>query len=137
LGVVGPEFTINTTLGLIDPFTPENIEEYAINGTGPLLMIPWWGRYVSHLAMGYIPSKTMNDPTWPDIHVYINEELYAEEGKQPEETIFPEVELVRTDQVGTIRLASTDPKDSPIIDPHFYEAPTDLDRHVEGFQSIF
>ena len=65
--------------------------------------------------------------------MYINQHLREHEGvAQPEETIQVEMELVLSEQTGTIRLASTDPNDPPLIDPRFFHDPMDLERFVEG-----
>jgi len=128
-------WTLNTTFGSMNYTTPEAINEYVTNGTGPLLGIPWYNPFAPHVAMGYFTSKTYNDPSWPDIHVYINEQVLDNEG-QPEETIFVELELVRSEQTGTIRLASANPEDHPLIDPRFLQNPTDVERVVEGIEEM-
>lgn len=93
----------------------------------------WWGDYAIHIANGYFSSKLYNQPNWPDLHCYINQLVIAPEGKPVEQQIIAELELVRTEQVGSIRLGGANPEDMPIIDPHFLEDPLDIQRMVEGW----
>jgi len=130
LGLQVYPFAINQSLGLLNPVTPENVQAYVLNGTGPLVNTKSW----QHAINGYFPSKSWNDPTWPDLRVYVNERLREVEGSGAEQTIVIELELVRTEQTGTVRLASSDPKEDPLIDPRFLEDPGDVQRLVEGIE---
>jgi choline dehydrogenase-like flavoprotein len=136
LGLNLRPFAINRTFGLVDPLTPENVNLYVHNASGPLANMMWWGKYATHVAHGYFPSRTYDNPAWPDLHCYINQLIVSPEGQPTEQQIIPELELVRTDQVGTVRLASADPQDDPIIDPHFLEDPVDIQRLVEGIEFL-
>lgn len=95
-----------------------------------------WGTYATHIAHGYFPSKLYNDPTWPDLHCYINQVFATPEGLPAEQQVFVELEMVLTNQEGTVRLASTNPRDDPIINPHFLENPLDTQRLVEGIEYV-
>jgi choline dehydrogenase len=44
------------------------------------------------------------------------------------------VTQLRPESRGTIRLASADPRDDPLIDPHYLEADRDVEVHVEGMR---
>ena len=63
--------------------------------------------------------------------------VVAPEGRPIEQQIYGELELALTDQYGSIKLASANPMDAPIIDPHLLEDPTDVERLVEGVNTIF
>ncbi len=42
--------------------------------------------------------------------------------------------LVRPRSRGTVRLASADPADAPLIDPNYWSEPEDRDRAIEGLK---
>jgi len=88
--------------------------------------------FAPQLAMGYVPSTLYNDLSWPDIQTYVHEEVVVPSGGQPEQHIYIDHALMRPESYGTVRLASNNPEDRPIIDPRFFEEPNDLERFVDG-----
>ncbi|MEM1200906.1 MAG: GMC oxidoreductase, partial [Pseudomonadota bacterium] len=47
-----------------------------------------------------------------------------------------DVNLLRPESVGTVKLASSDPTTAPLIDPHYLEAPGDLEDLVAGVKHM-
>src|ERR1700710_159209 len=93
---------------------------------GPASSLLYGMDYIApQLAQGYITSKLYNDPSWPDLHIYIHEQLLNPNTINQLDTVFFAVELVRSDSEGSIKLASSDPNDLPIIDPNMLSDPTD------------
>jgi len=136
IGVRIYPFAVNEIYGEANPLTKENIVEYVQNATGPLANLKVWDEYAIHIANGYFTSQIMNDPTWPDLHAYINE-LVIETPSGPLEQQFSiELELVRVNQTGTVRLASSNPQDWPLIDPKFLEDPEDVEKLIEGIEYL-
>jgi len=129
-------FVLNQQISIADPFSPETIKEYVENGTGPLLTNPIaGGQYITHLLRGYTSSSLYNDPTWPDIHMYLNQRYLTTGVEVPEEVVFAEIEIARGEQTGSVTLASSDPADAPLIDPRFFDDfPSDIDRLVEAIE---
>jgi len=83
--------------------------------------------------MGYIPSR-LGDITWPDIQVYVIEEPLRKENNKNliQQTIYFHHVLMRPESHGTIRLASRNPEDNPLIDFKIYQKGQDLERHIDG-----
>jgi len=137
-GVTSPPFVINVTItSELDVVTPENINQYITNASGPLMNLSPW-RHVMH---GYYSSRINDDDSWPDHHVYINQMLVRLQDGTIEQQVAAELELVLTNQTGTVRLASTNYMDFPLIDPRLLEDhPTDMEKLVDGliyFSELF
>jgi len=83
--------------------------------------------------MGYVPSR-WGDLNWPDIQTYVHEEPIRKkrDGNKIQQTIYIDHALMRPESYGTIRLASTNAEDNPIIDPKFFEKGEDLERLIDG-----
>ncbi|OXA63508.1 uncharacterized GMC-type oxidoreductase Mb1310 [Folsomia candida] len=138
-GVSAYPFAINKSLGLVDYLTPENVAEFVTTGTGPLLMFPTsigFANFAPQIANGYISSthSDYNDRNWPDLHVYIHEQVLTPGNGVEEETIFFDIELVRSEQVGTVRLASGNYSDDVLIDGKFFENIYDVERILDGIE---
>ncbi|XP_015925949.1 L-sorbose 1-dehydrogenase [Parasteatoda tepidariorum] len=127
--------------------SPFNLGEFNKYGTGPLTS------FSGIEGMAYINSK-YNDPTidWPDIEIHlaagspasdygtilksavgitdkVYRQVYAPYTGKNTFTFFPC--YLRPKSRGTIRLASTNPKEHPLIDPNLFQYDEDLDRLVE------
>ncbi|ODM97709.1 Glucose dehydrogenase [FAD, quinone] [Orchesella cincta] len=111
-------FRFNTTFGK-DYNTSEALMQFLQNGTGPMNGFAYETGYAPQLMGGYLSSPHNQDRSRPDVHVYIHEH-YTPPPAEKEEMYFS-VELAQPNSTGTIRLASSDPKDKPLIDPNFYE----------------
>lgn len=84
--------------------------------------------------------QTDDDYPAPDLQlhnapVYLLEHgLDAPDDEQAYFTMMPT--LIRPESTGEVRLASTDPADSPIIDPQYLTADGDIDPLVEGVKLV-
>ena len=71
---------------------------------------------------------------WPDVHVFPILLPLAPAGLEPPPAGFAlAAAVVAAEGRGTVRLASADPGQRPLIDPGFLREPGDLDRLAEGF----
>src|SRR6266487_5371300 len=71
---------------------------------------------------------------WPDVHVFPILLPLAPAGLEPPPAGFAlAAAVVAAEGRGTVRLASADPWQRPLIDPGFLREPGDLDRLAEGF----
>lgn len=84
-------------------------------------------------AMGYMSSSFHNDDSRPDIQFYIHEMPVSSPSPDAMDKVFFGVSLMRPESVGTIRLASSNPDDHPLIDPKLYDVPTDIERMIDGY----
>lgn len=123
------------------------INEYILNGTGPLSSTQF------RIALGYITSEEFKDPSWPDIYLIVSGRgidngfgpgLAKGLGGKPnvfESYLQPyigqdahqiRVILARPKSTGEIRLASSNPDDMPLINPNYYASEMDVKRMIEG-----
>lgn len=122
-------FRLNTTFG-VDFNSTDALLQYLQNGTGPFNGFAFGNGLTSQLMWGNLNSSLNPNPEeWPEIHVYVWENYNKEQQK---EVMYFSVELLRSGTTGTIKLASKDSKDKPLIDPNFFEDITDLDRMIDG-----
>ncbi|ODM88019.1 Glucose dehydrogenase [FAD, quinone] [Orchesella cincta] len=132
MDVIGDKggFTLNTTFGS-NFNTSDALLQFLENGTGPMNGFLYdSGEYAPQLVNGYLNSKLNDDEAWPDVYMYIHEKLTT--SPEVREEMYFSLELVRPDSPGgTIKLASSDPKDKPIIDPNFFEDLNDIERMVD------
>lgn len=122
-------FLLNTTYGT-DFNTTDSLLQYLHNGTGPMGGFMYGGGFTSQIMWGNRGSSLNSDPDWPEVHVYFFENYKKEPVER--EVVYLSLELLRTGTTGTIKLASSNPEDKPLIDPNFFQDETDLDRMVDG-----
>lgn len=134
LDIVGDKggFFLNTTFGK-EYNTTESVLEFIENGTGPLNGFSYEYGYAPQLMQGYLTNRDNPDKTWPQVHVYIHEQYFPEEDK---EQFYFALELARVSSTGTIKLASSNPNDKPLIDPNFFENSTDVNLLIDGMSPI-
>jgi choline dehydrogenase-like flavoprotein len=101
---------------------------------GPLNSFEFGTYFAPQIAMGYVPSTLYNDKAWPDIQTYVHERVVTQKNGVVDQHIYIDHALMRPESYGTVRLASTNPKDSPIIDDMFFQEPKDLERLVDGIE---
>lgn len=133
LEVIGSSggFRVNSTFGK-DLNTTENVLQFIQNGTGPLNGFRYENGFGSQIVTGYLNSKTNDDRTLPDVLLYVQERfLQLENGTGIERFNFA-IELLRSKGMGTIKLASGNPEDKPLIDPNFFADEEDLEKMVDG-----
>ncbi|KAF8781566.1 Glucose dehydrogenase like protein [Argiope bruennichi] len=125
---------------------PENVKEYIANRSGPLASAEFLNSILFMNARPVTP-----DVDFPDYQLY-----FAEIPKEVAETqigLKPEVykaifgpyenstvavclsQILQPKSRGTVRLKSTNPYDSPAIDPNYFENPEDLQTIVEGMKT--
>ncbi|XP_042908416.1 L-sorbose 1-dehydrogenase-like [Parasteatoda tepidariorum] len=122
----------------------EASEQFNNFGEGPLTS------FTGFEGLAWFNSK-YNDPAldWPDLNIHLwgftdashpagvaHDEVYSKvyshyEGKNTF-SILPS--FLHTLSRGTVRLASKNPKEHPLIDPNVFDKPIDLERVVEGMQ---
>ncbi|ODM88017.1 Alcohol dehydrogenase [acceptor] [Orchesella cincta] len=124
-------FRLNTTFGK-DLNSYETILQYVQNGTGPRNGFAYDGGFAPMVMRGYLTSSQSEDKEWPDVHVYIRER-YKPAPDEQEEVSFG-VDIQRPNSSGTIKLASNDPKEKPIIDPNFYGDLNDMELVIDGIE---
>jgi len=128
----------------------EDAEEYVSNGTG-LFATNGVG------SLGFISSTVVKDKEWSDIQLfqfnggldpgtpYVLNTLYGlKEGLWEDwlgpymgrDANFAAMNVARPKSSGTIRLASRDPEDKPIIDPGYFNHPDDLQVQVDGIKFL-
>lgn len=130
LDIVGSNggFFLNTTFGK-EHNTTESLLEFIENGTGPFNGFGYERGYSPQIMQGYLTSKQNEDKSWPEVHIYIHEQYFPNEDK---EQFYFALELVRGKSAGSIKLASSNPQDKPLIDPNFFEDSTDVDTLIDG-----
>ncbi|CAL8070794.1 unnamed protein product [Orchesella dallaii] len=122
-------FTLNTTFGT-NFNTTDNLLQFLENGTGPMNGFLYdSGDYAPQLMNGYLNSGLNSDQAWPDVYIYIHEKLTL--NPVVREEMYFSLELVRVNSFGSIKLASNDHNDKPIIDPNFFEDLNDIERMVD------
>lgn len=131
-------FRVNTTFGKVRNST-ESLLEYVQNGTGPMNNFEYWGEDGSQLLMGYLSSKINQDTSRPDLHVYIVEKFTKSDptfgGRDTEKFAFS-VELLGINSTGTVKLASSNPDDKPVIDPNFLSTSEEVEKIIDGKQIV-
>ncbi|XP_055934808.1 glucose dehydrogenase [FAD, quinone]-like [Argiope bruennichi] len=125
---------------------PANIKEYIINRSGPLAASEFVNSILFMNARPVAP-----DVDFPDYQLYFveipKEVPEMQVGFKPEiyKAIFGPYEnstmvvcfsqILKPKSRGTVRLKSTNPYDSPAIDPNYFENPQDLKTIVEGLKT--
>jgi len=104
--------------------------QFIKNGTGPMNGFAYENGYAPQLMRGHLNSPRNPDRAWPDVQIYIHEQ-YTPPPSEKEEIYFS-LELSRPNSTGTIKLASSNPKDKPLIDPNFYEDSNEIEILVDG-----
>ena len=104
-----------------------NLVAYLARRRGPLTSV------VAEVG-GFV--RTLDDLDAPDIQFHFLPALVDELGAKPVDghgwTMWPT--LLKPRSRGTVRLRSTDPRWAPAIDPHYLEAPEDVDTLVRGLE---
>ncbi len=133
LEVIGSSggFRVNSTFGK-DFNTTENVLQFIQNGTGPLNGFRYENGFGSQIVTGYLNSKTNDDRTLPDVLLYVQERFMQSENDTGIERFNFAIELLRSKGMGTIKLASANPEDKPLIDPNFFSDEEDLEKMVDG-----
>ncbi|XP_027196321.2 putative GMC-type oxidoreductase Mb1310 [Dermatophagoides pteronyssinus] len=130
--------------------TAQNLYDYYVNGLGPLTMFP--------NAATYIVSDQNNDKEWPDIMTEMvrsnnhwnnltrilsqyppeQRQVWAEYWRPyvGRRLLAFDVQLVRPRARGTLRLNSTNPFDSPLIDPNYMGDPRDMAAMINGIRQV-
>ncbi|CAL8070792.1 unnamed protein product [Orchesella dallaii] len=127
-------FFLNTTFGR-DLSSPEAILQFIQNGTGPRSGFAFYGGgYAPQIMRGYLSSSQNEDKEWPDVHIYIRER-YSPPPNETEEIYFA-VDAIRPKSFGSIKLASSDHKDKPIIDPNFFGDLDDIEIMVDVIETM-
>ena len=126
----------------------QNLYDYYIYNTGPLTQIPVSGAF-------YSTSKNPN-PDWPDTCFFTSiQQITANTIASTSGTTNPagwrnyfepllndnryfemRVSLFRVYSRGTIKLASSNPKDAPLIDPNYYDDPRDEEAQLDGLRRL-
>ncbi|OTF78781.1 glucose dehydrogenase (acceptor)-like protein [Euroglyphus maynei] len=128
----------------------ENLYNYYINGRGPLTMFP-------NVAT-YIVSDQNNDTEWPDIMTEMvrsnnrwnNLETIISQYPKEQQQAWAEywkpyvgrrllafdVQMVRPRARGTLRLNSTNPFDTPLIDPNYMGDRRDMAAMINGIRQV-
>jgi choline dehydrogenase-like flavoprotein len=132
-GGLSHPFVINQIYGKPDFYSDAALVEYINLGTGPLNSFEFGPTYAPQIAMGYVPSKLFDDKSWPDIQSYVHERVVLN-NFVPEQQIYIDHALLRPSSYGTVRLASNNINDQPLIDFRFFENPNDLERLVDGIE---
>jgi choline dehydrogenase len=85
----------------------------------------------------YAALRSEQAGTWPDLHLFPILLPLAPPGYQPPAAGFALVAAVVTPvSRGSVRLASADPRQSPLIDPGFLRDQRDLDRLAQGLALV-
>ncbi|CAL8137528.1 unnamed protein product [Orchesella dallaii] len=130
LGKDNVGFVLNTTFGM-NLKDPELVMQFIENGTGPFNSYSRNPR----LMKGYLNSSFNSDKDWPENYIFVYEKFTERgDGLPPQEEVYFTVELMRSTTTGSVKLASTDPHDKPLIDPNFFEDPTDIDRMIDAIE---
>ncbi|ODM95207.1 Oxygen-dependent choline dehydrogenase [Orchesella cincta] len=130
LGKDNMGFVLNTTFGM-NLKEPELVQQFVENGTGPFNSYSRNPR----LMKGYLNSSFNSDKDWPENYIFVYEKFSERgNGEPPQEEVYFTVELMRTRTTGSVKLASSDPNEKPLIDPNFFEDPTDIDRMIDAIE---
>jgi len=84
---------------------------------------------------GIIFTRTEPDAVWPDIEVQVGPELFEQQTKPAGYPSAPYgftayIAVNRARSEGTVKLATTDIRDNPIVDPAYFTDPEGLDLRV-------
>ncbi|CAL1262984.1 unnamed protein product, partial [Larinioides sclopetarius] len=125
----------------------DNIKEYINDKTGPLAS----PELVS--SMAFLDGKVVSSKDFPDHELYfleISKKVAKEQvGLKPliyKAIFFPYEDspvficvshLLHPKSIGTVRLQSTDPYDSPLIDPNYFENSDDVAAIVKGMKTCW
>lgn len=119
-------FKVNTTFGM-DTNTTESLLQYLNNGTGP-----FGARIVSGnnaIASGHTYSRLNDGTGWPDVHHFVFSRYFPE---RDEQRFHFSAILHRTSSKGSVKLASRDAKDKPLVDPNLLADDVDVERFIDG-----
>ncbi|MFO0992910.1 MAG: GMC family oxidoreductase N-terminal domain-containing protein [Hyphomicrobiales bacterium] len=100
-----------------------------VAATGTLARDPDWN------YSGIIFTRAEADAVWPDIEVQVGPELFEQQTKPAGYPSAPNgftayIAVNRARSEGTVRLASTDVRDNPIVDPAYFSDPDGYDLRV-------
>ncbi|XP_017887420.1 glucose dehydrogenase [FAD, quinone]-like [Ceratina calcarata] len=144
VGILGLNYivTIPRNYSGSDPFSyagqnaydAQSLTQFAINHTGMMYEEP------NNDGLGFINTRYANaSGDYPDVQIILaptaNVTQPYTSTRSASYSMVPIV--IRPRSRGHIRLNSTDPEDSPIIVPNYFDDPLDLERVVEGAQFIY
>jgi len=106
------------------------IGEFKRSGTG------FWSTHFSEVGAFY--SVGDDAEGWPDIQLHFMPAYGADHGRKIESkpAISCHVCILRPISRGSVKLASNDPSDSPLIDPNFFGEQADMDTLIRGIKKL-
>ncbi len=92
------------------------------------------GMFSSNFSEGGAFFSVDSDPEWPDTQLHFVISMVENHGRtiKPGYGVSCHVCTLRPESVGTVKLASNDPFDSPLIDPQFLANDLDAERLLKG-----
>ncbi len=116
-------WTTRGTSDLVDFVTPARLLQWQATGRGPLS---------SNVGEAGAFFRTRDDLDVPDMQVHVAPTMFYDNGMhEPTAPGFTSATtLVAPKSRGTLRLASTDPRWRPLIDPAYYSDPADLEATI-------
>ncbi|XP_023237897.1 glucose dehydrogenase [FAD, quinone]-like [Centruroides sculpturatus] len=156
---VGENLQDHVTVGV--PFTVDQPVAFNVFDSVVLGILPFYfgeGPLTSIMVetVGFLSTKYNNHTQWPDIELMfasitpssdggiIGRYNYGLTDEVWEDVFKPNVNtstylcfplLMRPESVGTVKLASTDPREYPLINPNYYHKPQDIKVVVEGMKA--
>jgi choline dehydrogenase-like flavoprotein len=133
---------------LVGP-TVQQLYNYYINQSGPLTQLP--------NSITFFSTRTNDDPNWPNAVIDVNAYSVARSLAEATDKYGSNIEewrdfwrpyigqqyvlitsaIYRTQSRGTLRLASTDPTDHPLIDPRYLTNINDFEALVDMTKILF
>ncbi|XP_067121220.1 glucose dehydrogenase [FAD, quinone]-like [Centruroides vittatus] len=156
---VGENLQDHVTVGV--PFTVDQPVAFNVFDAVVLGVLPFYfgeGPLTSIMVetVGFLSTKYNNHTQWPDIELMfasitpssdggiIGRYNYGLTDEVWEKVFKPYVNtstylcfplLMRPESVGTVKLASTDPREYPLINPNYYDKPQDIKVVIEGMKA--
>ena len=96
------------------------------------------GMFTSPLAEGGAFIKSSNDKEIPDIQLHFVVAMVEDHGRQDlwGNGFSCHMCLLRPESRGTVKIASKDPFEDPLIDPNYLSVQSDIDTMVDGYKRM-
>ncbi|XP_067121222.1 glucose dehydrogenase [FAD, quinone]-like [Centruroides vittatus] len=156
---VGNNLQDHVTVGI--PFTVDKRASFVVFDAVLLGILPYFfrkGPLTSIMAetVGFFSTKYNNHSQWPDIELtfgsltpssdggIISRHNYGITDEMWEKVFKPNINsntyicfsyVMRPESVGTVKLASADPREPPLINPNYFHKPQDIKVLIEGMKA--